>query len=72
VPEMVEDEQFRRLYIEYNEQLRASDALDFDDLLLLTYRLFEERPKIASFYRRQYRYICVDEAHAAVQIRWIV
>ncbi len=62
VPEMVENETFRRLYIEYNDQLRASDALDFDDLLLLTYRLFEERPKIASFYRRQYRYICVDEA----------
>lgn len=62
LPEMVEDERFQRLYAEYNDQLRASHALDFDDLLLLTYRLFEERPKIASFYRRQYRYICIDEA----------
>lgn len=31
-------------------------------LLLLTYRLFQERPRIADFYRRQYRYICIDEA----------
>ena len=31
-------------------------------MLLLTYRLFQERPKIADFYRRQYRYICIDEA----------
>lgn len=62
VPEMVSDDRFARLYAEYNNQLRASNALDFDDLLLLTYRLFEERPKIASFYRRQYRYICIDEA----------
>lgn len=62
VPEMVDDERFRRLYEEYNDQLRASDAVDFDDLLLMTYRLLEERPKIASFYRRQYRYICIDEA----------
>ena len=62
VPEMVEDERFARLYAEYDNQLRASNALDFDDLLLLTYRLFEERPKIASFYRRQYRYISIDEA----------
>lgn len=62
LPEMVEDERFQRLYGAYNEQLRASHALDFDDLLLLTYRLFEERPKIPSFYRRQYRYICIDEA----------
>ncbi|MBA2114076.1 ATP-dependent DNA helicase PcrA [Planctomycetes bacterium FF15] len=62
VPEMVEDERFARLYAEYDNQLRASNALDFDDLLLLTYRLFEERPKIAAFYRRQYRYISIDEA----------
>ena len=62
VPEMVPDERLARLYEGYNEQLRASNALDFDDLLLLTYRLFQERPKIASFYRRQYRYICIDEA----------
>jgi len=42
--------------------MRACNAVDFDDLLLLTYRLFEERPKVAEFYRRQYGYICVDEA----------
>ena len=63
LPAMVhDDDQFKRLYMEYNVQLRASNAIDFDDLLLLTYSLFEERPKIASFYRRQYRYICIDEA----------
>jgi ATP-dependent DNA helicase UvrD/PcrA len=62
VPEMVEDPILRRAYETYDGNLRASDALDFDDLLLLTYRLFTERPKIADFYRRQYRYICVDEA----------
>ena len=38
------------------------ECLDFDDLLFFTYRLFQERPKIADFYRRQYRYICIDEA----------
>lgn len=62
VPEMVEDRFTRRVYEIYDEGLRACNALDFDDLLLLTYRLFLERPGIADFYRRQYRYICVDEA----------
>jgi|LSQX01.2.fsa_nt_gb DNA helicase-2/ATP-dependent DNA helicase PcrA len=62
MPEVVEDPIERRVYEAYNLALRASDAVDFDDLLLLTYRLFQERPKIADFYRRQYRYICVDEA----------
>jgi DNA helicase II / ATP-dependent DNA helicase PcrA len=62
LPSMVEDDDERRLYEGYDAQLRASAALDYDDLLLLTYRLFAERPKIADFYRRQYKYICIDEA----------
>jgi len=62
LPEMLDNETDRKVYKAYNDGLRASDAVDFDDLLLLTYRLFQERPKIADFYRRQYRYICIDEA----------
>ncbi len=62
VPDAVDDPLLRRLYIAYDEGLRRSNAVDYDDLLLLSYRLFVERPKIASFYRRLYRYICVDEA----------
>lgn len=62
VPDAVDDPLFRRRYIAYEEGLKRSNAVDYDDLLLLTYRLFLERPKIAGFYRRLYRYICVDEA----------
>ena len=61
LPEMLDNETDRKVYKAYNDGLRASDAVDFDDLLLLTYRLFQERPIIAEFYRRQYRYICIDE-----------
>lgn len=62
LPDMVGDQDERLLYESYDAQLRASAALDYDDLLLLTYRLFEERPKVAEFYQRQYKYICIDEA----------
>ena len=62
VAEMTEDETMRRVYQLYDAAVRACGAVDFDDLLLLAYRLFEERPAVASFYRRQFRYICVDEA----------
>jgi DNA helicase II / ATP-dependent DNA helicase PcrA len=62
VPSMIENEDERLLYEGYDAQLRASAAIDYDDLLVLSYRLFEERPKIADFYQRQYRYICIDEA----------
>ena len=61
-PEMLDNEIERKVYTAYNDGLRASNAMDFGDLLLLTYRLFQERPRIADFYRRQYRYICIDEA----------
>jgi DNA helicase-2/ATP-dependent DNA helicase PcrA len=61
-PEMIEVEEERMLFEAYNTELRASAAIDYDDLLLLTYELFETRPKIADLYRRQYRYICIDEA----------
>lgn len=62
LPEMVNDDIERRVYQAYDAELRASDAVDYDDLLLLTYRLLIERPKVADFYRRQYRYIFIDEA----------
>lgn len=58
----IDDEIDRKLFESYQAGLRASGAVDFDDLLLLTYQLFEERPKIAGFYRRLYRFICIDEA----------
>jgi ATP-dependent DNA helicase UvrD/PcrA len=62
LPTMLDNEIDRKVYKAYNDSLRVSDAVDFNDLLLLTYRLFQERPRIADFYRRQYRYICIDEA----------
>ncbi|NEQ69255.1 MAG: UvrD-helicase domain-containing protein [Symploca sp. SIO2D2] len=61
-PEAIKKYTERRVYEAYNQALCSSNTVDFDDLLLLTYQLFTERPKIADFYRRQYRYICLDEA----------
>jgi DNA helicase-2/ATP-dependent DNA helicase PcrA len=61
LPIMLDDDSERRIYEAYDSELRASAALDYDDLLLLTYRLFQDRPRIADFYRRQYAYICIDE-----------
>lgn len=57
-----EDPVGKRVLEAYDSGLRACGAVDFDDLLLLAYRLLTENPKIADFYRRLYRYICIDEA----------
>lgn len=48
-------------YETYQKHLRAVNALDFDDLLLMTIRLFQEHPDILEIYQNRFRYIHVDE-----------
>lgn len=59
---VLNDEFDTRVLDAYDAGLRACGAYDFDDLLLLGYRLLTNNPKLADFYRRLYRFICVDEA----------
>ncbi|HEX8947433.1 MAG TPA: UvrD-helicase domain-containing protein [Dissulfurispiraceae bacterium] len=49
------------LYPKYLEALKSLNALDFDDLLLLTLRLFRECPDVLEKYRDRFRYLMVDE-----------
>jgi superfamily I DNA/RNA helicase len=49
------------LYPRYLEALKSLNALDFDDLLLLTLKLFREHPAVLDRYRDRFRYIMVDE-----------
>ncbi|MEO2017416.1 MAG: UvrD-helicase domain-containing protein [Fuerstiella sp.] len=48
-------------YRRYQKQLRASGAVDFDDLLLLTSRLFEEFPEILQKHQSKFDHVQVDE-----------
>ncbi|MBQ4105418.1 MAG: UvrD-helicase domain-containing protein [Clostridia bacterium] len=48
-------------YVKYQTQLRSSNAMDFDDMLLNTVRLFEQCPDVLEMYQNQFRYIMVDE-----------
>lgn len=57
-----DDEDMVLLYATYQDILNSQNAIDFDDLISLTYNLFTENPKIAALYRRTYGYICIDEA----------
>lgn len=49
------------LYKLYQEKLKAANALDFDDLLMLTVRLFRENQAALHYYQHKFRYILVDE-----------
>ena len=48
-------------YTLYQRRLKEADALDFDDLLCTTVRLFAECPDVLERYQKRYRYIMVDE-----------
>ncbi len=50
-----------RVYEEYQRTLESSNAMDFDDIIMKTVMLFKKEPDILDFYRRKFRYICVDE-----------
>lgn len=49
------------IYTAYWNRCRTSGVMDFDDLLLYTYLLFNERPEVIERYRNQFRFILVDE-----------
>lgn len=50
-----------RVYEVYQQKLKSANALDFDDIIMLTNRLFELYPDVANKYKEHFRYILVDE-----------
>lgn len=50
-----------RVYGRYQQMLKDANALDFDDIILLTVKLFQQFPEVLQKYQRRYRYIMVDE-----------
>ena len=50
-----------KIYARYQENMRAANALDFDDILTLTVNIFEQFPETLEKYRNRYKYILVDE-----------
>lgn len=48
-------------YPEYSKRLRQANAVDFDDIILLTVKMLQDNPAIAEFYHRRFRHILVDE-----------
>lgn len=51
----------RTLYSRFQQAMRAYNAVDFDQLLLLCVELFEKHPEVLEKYQERYRYIMIDE-----------
>ena len=50
-----------RVYKTYQNELKNNNAVDFDDIILLTVKLFQQYPDILEKYQERYKYIMVDE-----------
>jgi superfamily I DNA/RNA helicase len=57
----IEDDLIAEIAVAYQNELRAQNAVDFDDLLLLGERVLREYPKVREFWQDRFQYITVDE-----------
>src|SRR6187397_2103559 len=56
-----QEETYAAAYAEYQRRLRGANALDFDDLLMMTVHLFRAFPEVRESWRRRFRHVLVDE-----------
>jgi len=54
-------EKYLRIFKLYNARLKELNALDFDDLIVLCIRLFQQYPDVLEKYQQWFRYIMIDE-----------
>jgi DNA helicase-2/ATP-dependent DNA helicase PcrA len=55
------EESMSAAYTMYQRRLREANALDFDDLIMMTVHLFQQFPDVRETYRRRFRHVLVDE-----------
>jgi DNA helicase II / ATP-dependent DNA helicase PcrA len=55
------DDVVYRTYSLYNERLKESGGVDFDDLLMLTVRLLEQHPDVLAYYQQLFHHVLIDE-----------
>ena len=60
------------LYGEYQKCLKASNALDFDDIILLTVQLLQNFEEVREYYQRKFRYVLIDEYQDTNHLQYLL
>ncbi|MDP6409615.1 MAG: UvrD-helicase domain-containing protein [Planctomycetota bacterium] len=68
----IEEEVLSRVMRAYEEALRSSNALDFDDLLLKTLAVFENHPGVRDAYSSRFRFVSVDEYQDTNRVQYLL
>ena len=61
-----------RLYQKYQNRLKENNAVDFDDIILLTVKLLQENEDIRAYYQRKFRYVLVDEYQDTNHLQYLL
>ncbi len=64
--------EYAEIYSAYESALLRSNALDFDDLLFVTYKLFVEHPEVADYYSNKFEYIHIDEFQDTNKVQFAI
>lgn len=64
------DEEFRRIYEQYEKRLHGQRLLDFDDLMVYCYKLFQKHPEVLQAWQKKFRYILIDEFQDVNQLQY--
>ncbi|MCR5552142.1 MAG: UvrD-helicase domain-containing protein [Oscillospiraceae bacterium] len=61
-----------RCYADYQRRLHEANALDFDDIILLTVRLLQTEAEVRDYYQRKFRYVLVDEYQDTNNLQYLL
>ncbi len=64
--------QVARAYGKYQTQLKDNNAVDFDDIILLTVKLLQEHEDVRTYYQRKFRYVLVDEYQDTNHLQYLL
>ena len=65
-------ERVGKAYAEYQKRLKASNAVDFDDIILLTVRLLQQYEDVRDYYQRKFRYVLIDEYQDTNNLQYLL
>ncbi len=68
----MEHEVFEAVEAAYGKTMRKNNALDFDDLLLVTQRIFRDHPGVRDAYARRFRFVMVDEYQDTNRVQYLL
>ena len=59
-------------YVEYQRRLREANAVDFDDIILLTVELLQQYEEVRTYYQRKFRYVLIDEYQDTNHLQYLL